>query len=161
MKNFFVLSLVVMALTFTSCNGSGNNSATPDADSKQTESATTDTASSSADTSVANQAQQPPVAPLPLGDKAKAPQVGSLEKPEKQVRPETETDKMIKRYNELLVTMIMASNEGKEDAQASQQFLKLQDQIDRLQQDGKLSDTQIELYKVAKDTYTKLKNKNK
>lgn len=163
MKKFFILALAMMALTATSCNGSGNASDKVGSQAAgQSQEAVNDNAATSSD---GDSVQAPikergEVAPL---SKDQAPGVATnpkpLEQPKVQPKPESEVDKMLKQYNELMVAMILAHNEGKDDKESTQQFLNIKGQLDKLDKSGKLSDTQKELFKVTNDAYNKLQNK--
>ncbi len=160
MKKIFYLVALVLAVAATSCNGSGNNSAST---ASQVSHAQLDAAPTSVShDSVANAgevSQGADVQNFPKVGKVASQDAKPLEAPKVQPKPESETDKLLKQYNEEMVALIEKSKNGANLDNATQKLLELQSKLEQLDKSGKLSETQQELFKVTNNAYNMLKNK--
>ena len=188
-KSFFSLVVFLSLVLASCNNGGGQASQTTSKGESSVESTTatpTDSVNNDAgnvapggqasSTQQANPAsangQVPQVEKAPMGEKAnvKAPELkaGNVPAPadkttEKQkvpVRPETPTDKLLKQYNEAMVALIDASKTGGDAKEAAdKQFNDIKAQLEELDKNGKLSDTQKELFNVTNNAYNMLNSK--
>ena len=181
MNKLVYIIVMIIALGFCSCKNEGGKEATKSVASNDAPASTvvSDSDSVNAAAPVAVKEEATPVAPVaPSNTKAptvlsvpgksanNAPQAPAVNEKQKPVetpkvpaRPETETDKLVKQFNEALVALISSSKSGKADEAATNKFMELQAQLDELENNGELNEPQKELVKVVKDTYGKLNAK--
>lgn len=165
MKHLFYTSAMILALVFVSCNGNtSSNSAAKSSAAVSQENVNTQNIDS---TSNSNNIDPN----IPKLEANKTPQNQNITNNNNQtnseagkaktpVKPETPTDKLLKQYNEAMGALIDASKNGsKPSEEATQKFMDLQTQLEELDNSGKLSTTQKELFKVTKDAYNMLKSK--
>ena len=161
MKKIFYLVALVLAVAATSCNGSGNNSASTASQASQAQLDAAPTSVSHDSVANAGEASQgADVQNFPKVGKVASQDAKPLEAPKVQPKPESETDKLLKQYNEEMVALIEKSKNGANlDNATNQKFLELQSKLEQLDKSGKLSETQQELFKVTNNAYNMLKNK--
>ncbi len=178
MKKILFFSVIILALVSASCKNGGKDSKSVQKDSAPSvpsavvsDSDTVKAATPEMPAQQPSQANAPavtsakvPVAPVPGLEKTKTPTLAPpqkpAEKPKVPVKPESDTDKLIKQYSVAMLSLIEASKTGGDaEETATQQFIELQGQLDKLEKSGQLSDTQKELFKVTTDAYNRMKSK--
>lgn len=163
MKKLIFASLVSLTLMSTACSGGGNgdkaSGAAPGNESvenKGGDGQATNPANAAADKmQPQGQIENPQTPNLRTGTLPDGKQ--NLEQPKVKPHAETETDKLLKQYNEAFVALIPSSKSGKIDDAALKRCQDLQAQIAQLEKEGKLSETQKSLFHATSDAFSKLK----
>jgi hypothetical protein len=163
MKHLFYTSAVILAFLFVSCNGNTSsnsaekNSAAVSQDTVNAQNIDS-TKSNNIDANTTLESKKTPLnQEITNNNNQTNNEAGKAKTP---VKPETPTDKLLKQYNEAMGALIDASKNGsKPSEEATQKFMDLQTQLEELDNSGKLSTTQKELFKVTKDAYNMLKSK--
>ena len=163
MKHLFYTSAVILAFLFVSCNGNtssnsaAKNSAAVSQDTVNAQNIDSTSNSNNIDANTTLESNKTPQnQDITNNNNQTNNEAGKSKTP---VKPETPTDKLLKQYNEAMGALIDASKNGKLSEEATQKFMDLQTQLEELDNSGKLSTTQKELFKVTKDAYNMLKSK--
>jgi len=84
----------------------------------------------------------------------------SLQSSKKEVTPDSDADELLKQYSATFINMVQASKQGKNvDPADTQKIIDFQNQLDKLEKSGQLTDVQKQLFKVTNDAYNAFKKK--
>lgn len=144
MKKIFPTLALVSFLTLAACGGSSENGSKQSSNAQPVPQVVSDTVAAHAAPGVNSAAP----ASLPAARQAAASVKQEAPKP---VKPETGTDKLLKRYSEVFINLVKDKQAGK--TVDTKELIKIKSELDELEKSGKLDAAQQELLKVTNDAY--------